>query len=270
MELSETLSKFIEINRQKNFGSSVFAMYVFLLEYWFSNEKKSFSCTNSTIQKNLNLSIHTIIKNRKILEENQLIHCVKSENNSIFYQILPIIGIQKFSDKKLFPFEEFQSETPPPIVLSPPKEKIFSTEKKENISIENQNRILKSTQSTEKENIIAPIIKKSQIEKEKTPSNPPSISKESSKNNSLQEKIPSFEEIKNFAKSIRTYTDGMEEHLKLKYDSWVESGWVNGNGMKITSWKNTVRNCIPFLKSSSKFSIQEIPKIKYPIKTYNE
>ena len=42
-----------------------------------------------------------------------------------------------------------------------------------------------------------------------------------------------------------------EQTLKLKYDSWVENNWVNGNGVKIKNWKSALLNTLPYIKDGS-------------------
>ena len=61
--------------------------------------------------------------------------------------------------------------------------------------------------------------------------------------------VPEFEDFKNYALSKKTTID--IDHLKLKYDSWVENGWKNGNHKKIKNWKSALLNTIPHLKEKS-------------------
>lgn len=37
------------------------------------------------------------------------------------------------------------------------------------------------------------------------------------------------------------------EHLKSKYDAWVENGWKDGNDKKITNWKSKLLNTLPYI-----------------------
>ena len=37
--------------------------------------------------------------------------------------------------------------------------------------------------------------------------------------------------------------------VKLKHDSWVENGWKDGNGNKITNWKSKLTNTVGYLKT---------------------
>lgn len=38
-----------------------------------------------------------------------------------------------------------------------------------------------------------------------------------------------------------------EHHLKLKYDSWIENGWKDGNDKKITNWKSKLTNTVAYI-----------------------
>ena len=59
-------------------------------------------------------------------------------------------------------------------------------------------------------------------------------------------------------KTIPTYTEFLEhaklkkpninrEHVKAKYDSWVENGWKDGNDRKITNWRSKLSNTVPHI-----------------------
>ena len=39
-----------------------------------------------------------------------------------------------------------------------------------------------------------------------------------------------------------------QDDLKLKYSSWIENGWKDGNNKKIVNWKSKLLNTLPFLK----------------------
>lgn len=58
--------------------------------------------------------------------------------------------------------------------------------------------------------------------------------------------IPEFTEFLNYAleqKPMVSQTD-----LKLKYDSWITNDWKNGNDKKISNWKSTLLNTLPYIK----------------------
>ena len=74
--------------------------------------------------------------------------------------------------------------------------------------------------------------------------------KEEVKNDSVkgEKEIPELEEFMNYALENSPELD--PESLKLKYKSWVESGWKTGgkSPRKIKNWKTTILNTIPYLK----------------------
>ena len=62
--------------------------------------------------------------------------------------------------------------------------------------------------------------------------------------------IPLFADFKIYALDKKPLVD--LEALNLKYQSWVEVGWKNGNGKKIINWKSTLLNTLPYIKENSK------------------
>jgi hypothetical protein len=64
----------------------------------------------------------------------------------------------------------------------------------------------------------------------------------------VQEKvkyIPDFSEFLDHAISKEPNVD--EYALKLKFESWIENGWKDGNNRKITNWKSKLTNTIQFI-----------------------
>jgi len=57
--------------------------------------------------------------------------------------------------------------------------------------------------------------------------------------------IPNFSEFLDHAISKEPNVD--EYALKLKFESWVENGWKDGNNRKITNWKSKLTNTIQFI-----------------------
>lgn len=70
----------------------------------------------------------------------------------------------------------------------------------------------------------------------------------------VKDGVPTFDEFKSHALSKKKNID--LEHLRLKYDSWIENDWKNGNGKEIKNWKNTLTNTIPYLKTKQQFKAQ--------------
>jgi len=40
--------------------------------------------------------------------------------------------------------------------------------------------------------------------------------------------------------------------LKLKYDSWIENDWRDGNDKPIKNWKTKVLNTLPYIEETTK------------------
>lgn len=71
-------------------------------------------------------------------------------------------------------------------------------------------------------------------------------------NKRIKYKIPAKEEFLEYAKQelekIGKKYDEYKYSLDAKYDTWVDDGWKDGHGNKITNWKNKVRIVITHLK----------------------
>jgi len=64
------------------------------------------------------------------------------------------------------------------------------------------------------------------------------------------ENIPAFSVFKKYA--IEKKSDVDTEHLKLKYDAWIQNGWKDGNDKKIKNWKTKILHTLPHLKNIAK------------------
>ena len=76
------------------------------------------------------------------------------------------------------------------------------------------------------------------------------VRKEESKNNKYTP--PEFLDFKNYA--IQKMENVDLHKLKLKYESWIENDWRNGNDKKIKNWKSTLLNTLPYLKKDTLYS----------------
>jgi hypothetical protein len=65
----------------------------------------------------------------------------------------------------------------------------------------------------------------------------------------VKQDIPSFDEFKNYALLKKSNID--INHLKLKYESWAENGWKDGNNNHVKNWKSKLLNTLPHLKIST-------------------
>jgi len=66
-------------------------------------------------------------------------------------------------------------------------------------------------------------------------------------NNDNKEKnnIPTFSDFLIYAKEKEPSI--CKQGLKLKYDSWIENGWKDGNNSKISNWKVKILNTLAYL-----------------------
>lgn len=71
--------------------------------------------------------------------------------------------------------------------------------------------------------------------------------------------IPSFDDFFIHAKSKIANVD--KKDVKLKYDSWIENDWKDGNDKKITNWKSKLTNTVGFLKKTEEKKPYEYKRI---------
>jgi len=76
--------------------------------------------------------------------------------------------------------------------------------------------------------------------------------------NKKKAEIPVFEIFKTYALEKKPQID--IETLKLKYESWIESGWKDGYNKPIINWKSKLLNTLPYLKINE--ATQKAPKYK--------
>jgi uncharacterized protein YihD (DUF1040 family) len=60
-----------------------------------------------------------------------------------------------------------------------------------------------------------------------------------------EENIPAFSDFLNYGLEKEKLL--CENGLKLKYESWIENGWKDGNQRKIVNWKSKLLNTIQYL-----------------------
>ena len=59
--------------------------------------------------------------------------------------------------------------------------------------------------------------------------------------------VPEYQEFKDYA--ISKKKNVCLESLNLKYQSWVENGWKDGNDRKIKNWKSKLLNTLKYLEN---------------------
>lgn len=72
--------------------------------------------------------------------------------------------------------------------------------------------------------------------------------------------IPEYEDFLSHA--LSKIPDLKEESVKLKYDSWIENGWKDGNDKPVKNWKAKLTNTVQYLerkpKSTSQMTKEEV------------
>lgn len=63
--------------------------------------------------------------------------------------------------------------------------------------------------------------------------------------------VPTEFEFLEYCKTIQNINyPSLEISIKLKYKSWTENGWKDGNDKKINNWKTKILNTIPYLNGT--------------------
>lgn len=65
------------------------------------------------------------------------------------------------------------------------------------------------------------------------------------KTQSVKIEVPTYKEFEAYAKTKSNNINGWK--LKLKYDSWVENDWKDGNHKPIKNWKTKILNTLQYL-----------------------
>jgi len=235
-------------------SSTITCTYFFLLESWDKNNREDFEISDYDISSKLKINRNTIINNRKILRDLGLINYQITKGFPTLYKIIPDYVIRK--GKEVIPVAEKEkviakktvSPTLPPIVQEKPIKPVQQV----------QEQIVLPTAPIESPKLPLTLLKSRQVTKELS-------------------NIPSLDEFMEYAKTLPIYEEGLDEHIKIKYEIWKENNWVNGNGKPIINWQQTLKNTIPYLKSNNQAKnifnvpkLNSIPKINRPKSTYNE
>jgi len=82
--------------------------------------------------------------------------------------------------------------------------------------------------------------------------------------NVINKNIPAFDDFKNYVLENEPNID--LKALELKYKSWIENDWKDGNNKPIKKWKSKILNTIQFLpknldkKQANKLNLSELIK----------
>ena len=229
-------------------SSTITCTYFFLLESWDKNNREDFEISDYDISSKLKINRNTIINNRKILRDLGLINYQITKGFPTLYKIIKGKEVIPVAEKEKVIAKKTVSPALPPIVQEEPT---------------------KPVQQTQVQTVLPTV----PIEAPKLPPTLPK-SKQAAKTPS---NIPSIEEFIAYAKTLNTYKEELEEHIRIKYETWKENGWITGYNKPIVNWKQTLRNTMPYLTPNSNnqsifnvTKLNSIPKINRPKATYNE
>ncbi len=68
--------------------------------------------------------------------------------------------------------------------------------------------------------------------------------------NDIDRNIPAYDDFLKYAASKKPKLN--PDVLKLKYDSWIENDWRDGNDKPIKNWKTKVLNTLPYIEETTK------------------
>jgi len=244
-------------------NSSVTNVYLFLLENWDKNKKTDFEFSDTELSTQLRLSRNTIKNARKALRDLGLISCRIVNGLPVCYKIITDYTINRKIKEPEAPTttivaEKEKTPIPVPVVKSTPV--VPKARKAPEIPKMDLPPVAVPT--------VAPVIPE-QVPKAPKAPEMPKTTENTKKDTPITKDIPTFDEVLNFFKTLPNYEPSLEEHLKTKYEYWVNNGWISGYNRPITNWKQTVKNTIPYLRGDNK-NIFNIPNIKRPKATYDE
>ena len=242
MDYLSLTKKFWTFNDVYPLSAPIVAIYLFLLDNWDKVGGKDFEFSDKVMSKRLKINRKTIKTSKDTLRNLGLINYQITKGFPTLYKIIPDYVIRK--GKEVISVAEKEKT-----VSKKPITQVISVMSPVQEAISQSVQITPPTIPVVFPSLI-PKTKEKQVPK--TPSN-----------------IPSFEEFMNYAKTLDIYEEGLDVHLKIKYETWKDDGWVSGYNKPIVNWKQTLKNTMPYLRSNNK-NIFNVPKINRPKSTYNE
>lgn len=80
-------------------------------------------------------------------------------------------------------------------------------------------------------------------------------------------KYPTLKQFMDFAKTLKDYTEKLDDLLIQKFQKWDEADWKNSLGRPILNWQSTLEknmNTLEFSHSYKSSSLSDLPIIKRP------
>lgn len=254
----ELIDRFWEFNHKNKLGSTVAAVYMYLLYIAKKEDSYYFTISDTGIAKELKLTRKTVRIAKVTLQKCGIID-FKSKNGSS----------GSYSLKLNYSMSYSEIENLEPVVL----ETAFS----------NQNEMMEASQAEQ----LANVERGENLEKEEegnsqgyqleadirnaadSESQSFGIIEKNSNSNSNRN-IPSFIEFLEYAKTLESYDTELDVLIQGKYSNWKDNGWMNNSGRPITNWKMSLKSTLPFLNSAmhaefqNQKKIHKVPKIKRP------
>lgn len=241
-------------------NSSVTNVYLFLLENWDKNKKTDFEFSDTELSTQLRLSRNTIKNARKALRDLGLISCRIVNGLPVCYKIITDYTINR---------KIKEPEAPTPTIVAEKEKTPIPVPVVKSTLVVPKARKAPEIPKMDLPSVAVPTV--APVVPEQVPKAPemPKTTENTKKDTPTTKDIPTFDEVLNFFKTLPNYEPSLQEHLKTKYEYWVNNGWVSGYNRPITNWQQTVKNTIPYLRSDNK-NIFNIPNIKRPKATYDE
>jgi len=80
-------------------------------------------------------------------------------------------------------------------------------------------------------------------------------------NNKDKDNIPALVDFISYCKTLKIYHFSMDFQIEAKYNSWVESGWKDGNNKNIKNWKTKISNTMPYFPKDKSSTNHDISKL---------
>lgn len=80
-------------------------------------------------------------------------------------------------------------------------------------------------------------------------------------------KYPSIKQFMDFARTLKDYSEKLDDLLIQKFHKWEEAEWKNSLGRPILNWQSTLEknmNILEFSNSSESSSVSNLPIIRRP------
>ncbi|WP_027384903.1 hypothetical protein [Epilithonimonas caeni] len=228
MNYLNLLSNFWEANQKLKIGASAAVIYIFLLHKWNEKQLEDFTLSDIEISKKLRLSINTIKSTKEVLRNIGLIEYQTQNGLPCCYKIVTNeIIFEKENNSKQKVTEKKKQTT----------SKLSKTSTLKNITSLDSTSVGKN----EKPIKLIDIPAQSEINSDSP-----------EKHVSLEN--PSFDEFLSFAKTIKNYMPDLDSSIETKYISWLNNQWRNDSNRPITDWKKTLKNIMPYIINSEKYS----------------